>query len=825
MNLGINFSLKPSRYSYSRVSYNTYATLAQGEAAEVAGAYFLVMQSTGNGAYLYERTLTGSIYKGVQLAGPNASVYSAARSAVSSITSAVAGMKVHLWGTNAWEWDGRVVPNEATNVLPTLNLLPDPFNPKNESGGATPALEMNTTSTLDPLGGTNAEKLTITAQNQQLRVYTTGVSIPVNNYRLRMQVKSISGGTGFRLGTTSGATVTTTGSWVQHETALTSFSGVAAVGISSATGNSSAEIAVANAQMLDQFAGESLPTLEQELASQNAGHLKMPMAFVGSSPIDANGSIVINGTTGGHVIHTNVNNPTVSSYTLGVWLETAMPSGSYGSAVSFDYHSIAGGATNLYGQIGIYGAAASVAGRPGRLYVNPNLSTSVSAISQHFENQGKHHITVTVSNGSVMAYVNTVPIWLGSLAGWSAPKVARLLLGAYNNTSPRRKTLNALPAGSKVQGVYYYEGTALTQEQVIQMDAHGRERLRLTGDSPGLRKMLNIGCGDSLTAFGESYWWHLGENTQLSPRLHGHLEAVGGTRLADFMESPRYTRLCQRIDAGVASGYDEVWLYVLAGANDAPYWNDTTDIPNKKYSFADWKPAFLTYIAGLKARSPKVKVAILTMIPLPTGGLTTEVYRNTWNNDVRTNWASMGFDAMIDTGLGTEKVDGFGVVTAEPIPNGTLMGNWRASQGAITHTRSPGTSLTLSALSASSFTATATAGTFSSADVYRRITGGTGSARITAVDATGSIATLTTATFAPTAWVGEAAATLTRDTVTYSAFDSLSFVSGAWAVRNDASFYQLDGIHPTYAGGRILSDNKVAPMTQVILDGLTGLAL
>lgn len=800
------------------VVYNTYATLALGEAAEPAGNYFLVSQVAGNGAYKYQRTSTGSVFKGVQLTGANASVISSQRLQASVLTLVTSGLVTHLWGTNAWEWDGRVVPNEVGAALPTLNLLPDPFNTKNESGGATPTIEINTTSTTDPLLGSNAQKLTITAQNQQLRVYTTGVTIPTDNYRLRMQVKGLSGGGAFRLGTTSGLSVTATSSWLQQETLLSAFSGTTAIGINSATGNTVAEVAIAASQLLDPLAGEVAPSIQEELDAQKSGHLKMPFAFKGSSPLNSKGAITLN-STGGHVIHINPSQPTMSSYTVGLWVDATMPAGTYGNAISFDHHTGSGGANNLMGQVGLYGATDSVAGRPGRLYLNPNLSVSVNTTNQHFDGQGKQHLTLTVSNGTVMAYINSVPLWLGNVSGWIAPKVARLLVGAYSSTSPRRKTAN--PLSGSVQGIYFYE-KALSQSEVTQMDSYGRSRLRINTDTYGSRKMLNIGCGDSLTAFAQSYWWHLGESKNLTPMLHGHLEAEGGTRLSDFIAEPRYSRLCQRIDAGVSAGYDEVWLYFLAGANDAPYWGNPTS--STTYSYADWKTAFLSHIAGLKARSPKVKVAILTMIPLPTLGLSTEVYRNTWNTDLRNSYLAMGFDKLIDIGLGTEKVDAFGIVSNEAIPGGTLMGNWRASQGAITYTSTPLQSLVLSALNGNSFTATGNTGTFTSADVYRRIVGGTGSARITAVNSDGSTATLTTTGYTPVGWTDENSATLNRDTVTYTAFDVLTYTSGSWSVRNDASFYQSDGIHPQYAGGRMLCD-VVIPPTQTILDGLNGLGL
>lgn len=815
-----------------------FDTKALGEAGTSTGQTYFVRQTSGKGAYEYSRTAGGSTFLGVRPIGSRAREVAYERILKNTLAPPAAGAFVRLWGQNAWEWDNRLIPNEASFTPPTLNWLPDPFNPIDEDGGTTPARIINTASTTDPLGGNNALELTVTGANQQVAFYvSTEPAVPATDIRVRIYTKFLSGGNAYKLGTTSGLAVTAGASWDASslETTIAGFTGATAIGFSSATGNTAASVAVAGAGIYDPLAGDSatLPTLAKELASQNAGHLKPSLAYPGSAPLSLAGSIRIDGANAlTPMISIDAAPVAMTNYSFGgVFQCDAMPVSSSGSALACDFHST--GATNASAQIGVYGATDAVAGRPGRIYVNPQLGASVTAINHYFPGEGKHTIYVTVNNGDVMLYVDGVPAWLGVQAGWAAPAIARLILGAYTGTKPRRKTLT--PYVGEIDGLVFWKNKTLTQAEVTAEDKHARARLRLYGLAVAPRKVCLIGGGDSLCAFSPSWFWQLGECTQLAPRLHGHLEAVGGTRLrsnppgvSDWIDPVRYGQLVQRIQAADAAGYDEVWFYILPGANDSiDSWIDNG------YDYHPWKTEFLAYIAGIKALSPKVRVAVLSMLPRPGVGdeIRLEQQRQAWNDDLRANYLSMGFNRFIDTGLGTERVSLTGVVTAETIAGGTLMGNWRVSQGAKTSTRNPAATLTLSALSGASFTATAPAGTFTSGDMYRVVTATAGGeAVITGFATAGGIdtVTLSTTNYTPTPWPSEPAAITTRNQITRAAFLALSITSGNWTVKNDSNsttrLYQTDGIHPGYPGGRMLAE-VVWPHTKAIQDVLAGLAV
>lgn len=826
----------------AQAAANLRDTLAQGEGATTTGQYFAVKQVFGKGAYLYKRTATGSQFLEVAAVGARAQQIATERVIKNTLAPPVAGLTTHLWGQGAWEWDNRLVPNEVATVLPTLNWLPDPFNPLDEDGGTTPARTINTGATTDPLGGSNALQLDFTAANQQFAYnVTTNGAVPATDVRVRLFTKLLSGGSAFKLGTTSGLSITPGAAWDASalETIVTGYTNAAAIGVSTATGNTTASLAVAGAAIFDPLAGESasLPTLATTKAAQNAGHMKASLANPGALPLTSDGAIALDGTTTHTpMIYLDASHTVQTKYSFGGAFKcSAMPTGDYGSALAFDKSFSTPGSDNTHGQIGVYGATDSVAGRPGRLYVNPGLSLSTNTTNRYYPGEGYHTVIVTVDNGDTTIYLDGVPAKLGVIGSWVAPAISRMIAGAYNSTRPRVKTVN--PYVGEANGLFYAAAKALTQAEVTAQDKHIRARLRLYGQAIGARKVLQIGDGDSLTSFSPSWWWHLGECSQLAPRLHGHLTAVGGTKLrstagtqdSDWSSAAHLAILYAKIDAAAAAGYDEIWIsYCPMGANDSV---DMWKVAGNSY--LGWKTEMIAHFATLKARSSKVRILGGTMLPRldnTADDLPREQQRMLLNDDLRANYAAWGIDRLVDTGLGTERVSLTSVVTAETIPGGTAMGNFREAQGAFTSTRNPAATLSLSALSGASFTATAPAGTFTSADVYRVIVAGGGEAKITNFSTAGGTdtVTLSTTSYVPPAWPSEPAAITARDTITRAAFGALSYASGAWTVRQDAvtttRLYQTDGLHPGYPGGRMLAE-IVWPHTKAIQDPLLGAAL
>lgn len=842
----------------------SYATLAAGEAAvTTAGQRFYVRQpAPWKGVYVMERTATGS--KPVRVDSISR-VIDYRRAIRWTLAPNVSGLLFDVWGADAWEWDGRVVPSRATTVQPTLNLVLDPFDPLDEVG-TTPAREPNTTATTDNLTpATNyALKLTATAQAQQLTVNrTTYPAIPTDTYRVRVDHKLISGGASWRLGqnSSSGTLVTAGASWATTEAPLAAFNGTAFdIGIASATGNVDGVIAIQNLAVYDPLAGESsqLPTAAQELAAQKAGHMKRTLSYPGAFSLTAYGSVNIDGAAGAHMITLDPAGVLLANgYTFGGWFDcTDVPTSSQGLAFGFDAHtSLTGGASGtVHGQFGAYGAASGPSSpwRPGKMYVNPlaaSIASAPVAPMHYFPGQGKQHIMLTATpnlagGADFTLDINEVPIPLGNSSGWTAPRVARMLVGAWTTTGERRKV--ASPWKGNGTGLFL-SPRPLTQAEKHQRGRHGIEQLRLEGDAPGLRKFLGVANGDSLSAFSPSYFWHLSDNTNLSPRLHAFNMAVGGSDIGDALAEPRKTNFLNVVRAGVDSGYDKVVVFARWGTNEVPSGDPYSWITG---NYLTWRDAYyLPFVEEVKALGANVEWWHFTSANGINGpndeasAWTYEQLFQAYNDDFRANYASYGIDRLIDIGLGTERMTGPGTFAAETIAGGRAMNNWRlhnaarwsplvgASTGvvdgvAFKFTRTPPVGLTLSAASGAAITATAAAGTFLYHDLWRKIVAGSGGyGRIIAISSDGAQATLDTTDITPTAWPGESVDVTNRDKLTRGGgYSATSFASGAWTIQNNPEEWQNDGIHQSQFGGRLEADSIWATV-QAFQDTLTGLAL
>lgn len=833
----------------------TYATLAAGEVAvTTAGQRFYVKQATGYvGLYEFERTSTGSRFMRML---NNDTAQGQRRALIGTLAAPVAGVTTALWGADARDWDGRVVPNRLSVTLPTINLLPDPFNPLDEVG-TTPAREANTAATVDSLGGNNALQITATAQNQQLTFSrSTYPALPSDTYRMRIEHKTISGGTGWRLGGTSAsnASITAGGSWAVTENVLSSYTGTIDIGISSATGNADGVVAVGNAAVYDPLAGESaqLPTAAQELAAQSAGHMKRSaLSHAGAISIAVDGCINVDGANLGSFLMTF--NPSgialTQGFTFGGWFDcTEMPSASQGMAMGFDAHAgLTNGANGAtHGQIGLYGTSgltAANAYRPGKLYANPTLSSlaNTPAPMHYLVGQGLKFIAMSVSpNGdgttaTQRLYVNGVPVIMTRTLSWtvaSAPVMARMLIGAWNNSGERRKT--AFPWKGKANGLFFAP-RALSQPEMHQMDRYLIANLRLDGGVPAPRKACFIVNGDSVSGNAETYAWKLSDNSNFgAERLDIFNTAVGGSDIGAALAEPRKSDFHAMVSAAVAAGYEKVVVLGRWATNEIP-----TGDPYSWISgfYTTWRDSYYRpFITETKALGPGVvqwwHFTACPGINGPTTEATAWTYTQlfqTFNEDWRANFATYGADRLIDTGLGTEKMTGPGTFTAETTAGGRIMANWkcvnasRATPYVGSNNRSPAATITLSAASGSAITATATAGTFLYHDLFRKIVAGTGGyGRIVAINGDGSVATLNTTDAVPTAWANQLALVTERDTVARGGgFSATSFTSGNWSIQNCPEEWNSDGIHPEHAGGRNEAD-FVAPIISAFLATLSG---
>lgn len=803
-----------------------YATVALGLAATSEGGTFEVSQAEGYGVYEY--TVVGGAARFDSVALISAEV-AALRAAEAAVTAPITGLLVSGWGSNAHEWDGRVVPNEVAATPPTLNILPDPFNPADEDGGSTPARSINDSGITDPDGGQNALKITATAQNQQLGfINVTDDVLPTTDYVVRAQTILVSGGAAFRIGGVSAnkADFTATGAWEQQVVALTGFANSVALGVSSAPGNSTGVLGVYNAQIFDTLlSGTVYPAPAAEKAALK-WHAKRPAAYRQSLTFDAFRALDHTTETDGVILGGHPTLQTLAAgFAMGVWVKaTAEPTSVYGNALSFDFHT--SNATVTSGQVGIVGTFdAASPHRYGRMYANPNVSFLTLKTGHYLVGEGWQHLAVSNDAGVTTFYINGVPILEQSVPSWAAPTFARLILGNYNGI-PRRRKVAQIFTGY-LQGWWFID-RPVTQAEMIQQDQHGRERIEALGDEIGERKVLWLAGTDSNTAFQPSYFWHLCQDRTLSPRMHAMCEAAGGTDIADWWARRAFA--LRQAQAGIDAGYLRIVFLLAPGANEIIDWvqgdYDGLEHASPPGGRDEWMVDFATYIAEFKALGSKVKAAVLTMLPRATTlgvvysaeDLGSEQVRQAHNDDLRDNFADYGIDYLIDAGLGTERIDASGVVTAELLSGGTIMGNYRSAAGCVTNSRQPAATITFSALSGASFTGTTPAGTFTSQDVGRKITGIAGSADIIDVNGDGSVATLSTTGYAPTPYPAEPAGSVTRDTIARVAFGSLSYNSTEWSVVNAVSYYGIDGIHYSEPGGRLVCDVVASSKIGLIQD-------
>jgi hypothetical protein len=796
-----------------------------GEEEQQGGSITTVVQASGFGAYDYR----GGKFLRVRLYGPGGALLAAQRALERQVSPVVAGLLVHGSGTNGYEWDGRVIPNEVALVAPTLNIYPAPMTFPDEDGGSTPAGVINTPDTDDPRGFHNAVKLTVTAQNQQRAAINVADDVlPTNDYRLALWAKWISGNVNYRLGGVSASKldVAVTPEWKPYTIALPGFANTVNLGFSSAPGNSDGVVAVANVQLHDPLGGTVLPDMASELAAL-CFHAKRPAAYPGSIVLDDFGAVDLTADTDALVLMGPPDGVTLDAYGMGVWLYCdSEPTSTAGIGFGSDFHP-EGTTGPLHGQLGVVANSGQV-DRAGMPYFNPGLSLTVAKTGHYLVGQGLHHLSISVDHGVVTFYVNAVPLTTGNAAGWTPATFRRLLLGGYAGVNRLRKTGQHLPGG--VQGWYLRQG-AMSDDDMLAMDLHWLERFAVIGDDRvGARDMLFIGDNDSRTAFSGTPFWHLTQHRGLSPRLHAMLEAVGGTNLTNWMADPRKAFHKRQIRSGGLAGYKRIFLLQQPGTNELLHWfrGDYTG-PAGTGGLPVWLTDYKSYQNELRGEAPgKVWITGMTLLPCPTtfgaaysvNDLACEQIRYTFNDMAVANPADVGWDHTIDTGRGTERLDAAGAVVAEPIGGGDLIGNYRFAAAHITTTRSPAVQLDLSALSGATFTATTnppTPGTFTSQDVGHGILaggGGTGRADIIAISPDGSSATVSTTGFTPVPYAGEPAASIARDTVTRPAFNALSYAAGNWSVVDAALMFLGDGLHYGESLGRKVCDERLAPYIQ-----------
>lgn len=649
--------------SFVAVLVPVYQTLAAATAAFATtiadGQRFAVEAANGPGVYYFRRSGSGFVFLNMGLIGVRGQKIATARGVSRSlqvVRAMPAQFTLNAWGLFSQEWDGRAFINTAgtgLTVPPTLNLLPDPFTPQDEEGNATPARVSPDPTIVDPAGGFNATRLTYSAALQPLVLFRAADDdLPVGDYRPQSSFITVSGATpAYRIGATNTAgnynAFTATGAWVSQNFTITGYDNSTKnfdISITSGTGNLDGVVGVYAVALYDVYAGVTLPTPAQELAANLSVHGKKAAAYPNSIKFSATDYSIDVTTPFDGLLFNFGPQPIVLSgangMTFGGWINcTALPTTTYGAGLGVDYHD-----ATVNSAIGMMGVAPT-----GLPYCIPNYSTMTGKATFNFLGAGMNSFFVTIKNGENVPYLNGVPVFRAT-AVWGGYNIQRLIALAYNGLNKRRKVTNLLRG--------YFDGAAfapiaLTGADITKADAHGRDMLRLSGGGAAPRKICAIGIGDSMTAFTESYFWATGADATIPGRVHGFVEAVGGSNVDNWIARAAF--LDEQIAAADRAGYEEIWLFALVGANEIDYWKDHPVGGN--YDFNWWLAnKYLPYINARKAVSSKVKVLGLPMCPRSGYGgapytaasLAAEACRNAWNAFLVATPAAAGANAVID---------------------------------------------------------------------------------------------------------------------------------------------------------------------------------
>jgi len=123
---------------------------------------------------------------------------------------------------------------------------------------------------------------------------------------------------------------------------------------------------------------------------------------------------------------------------------------------------------NRNGQVGIYGAPQNF-----RFYNNPDLTKSRSRLTATLDNQGLVHLAITLQSGKLTGYINGIPAFEGPAKKFTPFNIGKItLLGAsYSFRVAADKNQHR-----EYADMFWLSDKALSNSEVLQIDAHARER-------------------------------------------------------------------------------------------------------------------------------------------------------------------------------------------------------------------------------------------------------------------------------------------------------------------------------------------------------------
>jgi hypothetical protein len=256
--------------------------------------------------------------------------------------------------------------------------------------------------------------------------------------------------------------------------------------------------------------------------------------------------------------------------------------------------------------------------------------------------------TVSGTSKTVTAYINGVPLY-DVAATISNINPEFVTLGGTINSGKRLQVgATSMLAPDRWADPAFYE-RALTEQEIADLYRAGRSTLAQTQ-----KKMMVVGSFDSLTAFNLAPFWRTAEEAALRPGCHFALDAIGGSaynkgEASDYNNAAR-RGLRQRMLSQSAEHFDRVIWLCQYGTNDLVSGVMDPDLGT------GWL-AGRTQIDGMIAEDvlsvpssvrAKVKRVLITIPAHGTLSASREIARLAYNDDCRTNWASRGYDALID---------------------------------------------------------------------------------------------------------------------------------------------------------------------------------
>ncbi len=324
---------------------------------------------------------------------------------------------------------------------------------------------------------------------------------------------------------------------------------------------------------------------------------------------------------------------------------------------------------NQKGQLGISGKSQSF-----RIFNNPDLTNARSRATATLNNQGLVHIAVTIKQSKMTGYINGVPVFEGPARNFAPFSLDKLtLLGAsYTLRAPTKSNQHR-----EYADMFWVSGSALTSDEISQIDAYARARFAIKQVNNVPRKIAVIACCDSLTAFLPSPFWRLNESPELKPGFLGVLEAWGGSKFgslnANAYDNENRRRL--RIDMAVSAlkaDYQNVVLSWQYGTNDLLGIMRSTKNPigwrSGRMTIDEMiqqdKASILSHPDAKADWGDRLKLVLVTIPPhgrwesaKNKNFQASKMARLAYNRDCREKYRARGYDALID--LASYKPKGF----------------------------------------------------------------------------------------------------------------------------------------------------------------------